>query len=66
MLPGSKTHDGITYTWELTELTDYISTSDALASGTSTLTASVNSLPPGTRTGALKVTAKITSQVYHK
>ena len=61
MLPGSKTHDGITYTWELTELTDYISTSDALASGTSTLTASVNSLPPGTRTGALKVTAKITS-----
>ena len=61
MLPGSKTHTGITYTWELNGLTDYISTSDALASGTSTLTASVNSLPPGTRTGTLKVTANITS-----
>ena len=61
MLPGSKTHDGITYTWELTGLTDYISTTDVLASGTSTLTATVNSLPPGTRSGSLKVTAKITS-----
>ena len=61
MLPGSKTHDGITYIWELTGLTDYISTSDALASGTSTLTASVNSLPPGTRSGTLKVTAKVTA-----
>ena len=61
MLPNSKTQTGITYTWELTGLTDYISTSDVLASGTSTLTATVNSLPPGTRSGSLKVTAKITS-----
>jgi hypothetical protein len=61
MLPGSKTHTGITYTWELTGLTDYISTTDELAAnGTSTLTASIT-LPPGTRSGTLKVTAKITT-----
>ena len=61
MLPNSKTHDGITYTWTLTGLDDYISTSDVLASGTSTMTASVNSLPPGTRTGTLTVKASISS-----
>lgn len=63
LLPGSKTHDGINYTWGLTELTSFISTSDVLASGVSTLTASVNSLPPGTRSGTLTVTANITTPV---
>ncbi|MBP3287408.1 MAG: hypothetical protein J6M15_10815 [Prevotella sp.] len=58
--PGYKTQTGITYTWQLTGLDDYVTTSDELSSGTSTLTANVT-LPPGTRTGTLKVTAKITS-----
>lgn len=61
MLPNSKTHNGITYTWTLTGFNDYISTSNELASGTSTMTASVNSLPPGTRTGTLTVKASISS-----
>ncbi|MBR1410667.1 MAG: hypothetical protein IJ580_06175 [Prevotella sp.] len=61
MLPGSKTHEGITYTWTLTGLTDYISTSYVQESGTSTLTAAVNSLPSGTRSGTLTVKASISS-----
>ena len=61
MLPNSKTHDGITYTWTLEGLTDYISTSDDLASGISTLTATINSLPSGTRSGTLTVKASISS-----
>ena len=60
LLPGSKTKEGITYTWELTGLDDYVTTTDALSSGISTLTATVN-LPPSTRTGTLKVTARITT-----
>ena len=59
--PSSKTQEGITYTWEVSGLdASYITTSDVLASGTSTLTASIT-LPPGTRTGTLSVTAKISS-----
>lgn len=61
LLPGSKVHDGITYTWEVSGLdASYISTTDNFANGTSTLTSTIT-LPPGTRTGTLKVTAKITS-----
>ena len=58
--PGSETQAGISYTWELTGITDYMTTSDVLAAGTSTLTGTVT-LPPATRTGTLKVTATITS-----
>ena len=59
-LSGSKTKTGITYTWQLTGLDDYVTTTDALSEGTSTLTANVT-LPPGTRNGTLKVTAMISS-----
>ena len=60
-LPGSKTKTGITYTWELTGLDDYVTTPDDVESdGISKLTAKVT-LPAGTRSGTLKVTAKITS-----
>lgn len=60
MLSGSKTKTGITYTWQLTGLDDYVTTTDVLSNGTSTLTADVT-LPPGTRNGTLKVTANISS-----
>lgn len=60
-LTGSKTKNGITYTWEVSgQAASYITTTDVLANGTSTLTATTT-LPPGTRTGTLKVTAKITT-----
>ena len=59
-LSGSKTKTGITYTWQLTGLDDYVTTTDVLSDGTSTLTADVT-LPPGTRNGTLKVTANISS-----
>ncbi|MBQ7509778.1 MAG: hypothetical protein IJT53_02560 [Prevotella sp.] len=59
--PNSKTKTGITYTWQLTGLDDYVITPDDVeADGTSTLTANVT-LPPGTRVGTLKVTASISS-----
>lgn len=62
-LPESKTKTGITYTWELTGLDGYVTTPDDVESdGTSTLTANVT-LPAGTRSGTLKVTASITSPV---
>ena len=61
MLPNSKTHNGIAYAWTLTGLDDYISTTDVLGSnGVSTLTATVNSLPPSAASGTLSVTASIT------
>ena len=60
-LPNSKTKTGITYTWQLTGLDGYVTTPDDVeAYGISTLTANVT-LPPGTRSGTLKVTATISS-----
>ena len=60
-LPGSKTKDGITYIWEISgPISSYVTTEDVLASGTSTLTITPT-LPSATRTGTLKVTAKITT-----
>lgn len=53
---GSKTKEGITYTWTLTGLDDYTVTADATVSGTSTFTATVT-LPPSTRAGSLTVVA---------
>ncbi|MBR1415396.1 MAG: hypothetical protein IJ570_05985 [Prevotella sp.] len=59
--PNSKTNADITYEWTLTGLDDYVTVPDDVESGgTSTLTTTVT-LPPGTRSGTLKVTAKITS-----
>ena len=61
LLNGSKTKTGISYAWQFTGLDDYVNMPDDVeVDGTSTLTATFT-LPPGTRTGTLKVTASITS-----
>ena len=63
--PNTKLNEDITYTWEVTGLdASYITTTSSTSNGTGTLTATIT-LPPGTRTGELKLTTSAASYGSH-